>query len=141
MKKRFFESKRKELKGTPYDSITERDLHSGILKSARFHDKEDRVNYTVPHYYEPDFVLEKEGRTFLVEVKGRFRDATEAAKYVHIRKSLPETHELVFVWDQINKTFPFAQKRKDGTKRTHEEWADHQEFRHWNKQTFKIEDL
>lgn len=139
MKKRFFESKRKELKGTPYDSCTERDLHAGALSEARFHDKEDRVSYSVPHTYEPDFVLEKEDRTILVEVKGRFRDGVEAAKYVHIRKALPDNHELVFVWDRLNVVFPFAKKRKDGTKMTHEEWATKNEFRHWNKETFNTD--
>ncbi|MFW3388706.1 UNVERIFIED_CONTAM: hypothetical protein RF648_22250, partial [Kocuria sp. CPCC 205274] len=128
-------------KGTPYDSLLERDLHAGILSCARFHNKEDRVSYSVPHTYEPDFVLDKEGRTYLVEVKGRFRDNTEASKYVHIRSYLPETHELVFLWDRSNVTFPFAKKRKDGTKATHEEWATKHKFRHWNRDTFSLDVL
>lgn len=141
MRKRFFESKRKELRGTKYDSLLERDLHSGILSEARFHNKEDRVSYSIPHTYEPDFVVDKAGRSFLVEVKGRFRDGTEAAKYIHIRKVLPETSELVFLWDRSNVAFPFAKKRKDGTKATHESWADKHKFRHWNRETFSLDVL
>lgn len=141
MKKRYFESKRKELQGTPYDSCTERDLHNGLLKEARHHVKEDQIEYVIPHKYEPDFVLTKDGKKYIIEVKGRFRDSTESAKYKWIRDVLPEDSELVFIWDQPNKTYPFAKTRKDGTKLTHEEWADKNEFRHWNKETFHVDKL
>lgn len=140
-KKRYFPKKENVLKGTPYDSLFERELHNGVLSEARFHDKADYVSYSVPHTYEPDFVLEKEGITYYIETKGRFRDSTEARKYIFIRENLKPNQELVFVWNKANTPFPFAKKRKDGTKATHEEWADKNGFRHWPQTLFKVEVL
>lgn len=136
MKKRYFKKKEQSLKGTGYDSYFEKNIHENIIPHARFHDKTDKVSYTVPHTYEPDFVLEKDGKTYLIETKGRFRDSTEARKYVFIRDVLPPNTELVFVWEKANTVFPFAKKRKDGTKATHEEWANKNGFRNWIQSDF-----
>lgn len=140
-KKRHFPKREDVLKGTPYDSLFERDLHLRVLQEARFHDKTDHISYTVPHTYEPDFVLEKEGITYFIETKGRFRDSTEARKYLFVRKSLEANQELVFVWNKANTIFPFAKKRKDGTKATQEEWATKNGFRHWVQTEFRPEVL
>ncbi|QIN94819.1 endonuclease [Proteus phage 3H10_20] len=138
-KKRYFKKKENILKGTPYDSMLEKNLHETKLSNARFHCKEDKIYYEVPHTYEPDFVIEKDGITYFIETKGRFRDSTEARKYLFIRDFLPENSELVFIWEKNGTVFPFAKKRKDGTKATHQEWADKQGFRHWVQDQFNEE--
>lgn len=140
-KKRWFAKRKEILKGTGYDSILEKKLHETVLKEARFHDKADRVNYTVPHYYEPDFVYEKDGKKFLVESKGRFRDSAEARKYLFIKEVLPADTELVFVMEKANTKFPFARKRKDGTWMTHEEWLTKSDIRYWIQDDFSIDKL
>lgn len=129
------------LKGTPYDSLLEKNIHSTVLKEARFHDKSDSVSYSVPHTYEPDFVLDKDGKVFYIETKGRFRDSSEARKYLYIRDNLPDNAELVFVWEKSGTIFPFAKKRKNGTKATHQEWADKKGFRNWVQTEFSVEVL
>lgn len=141
MKKRYFERKPSSLKGTPYDSLLEKNLHETKLKHCRFHCKEDKISYTVPHTYEPDFVLEKDGKTYIIETKGRFRDSQEARKYTYIQEVLKENEELVFIFQDHTKPMPFAQKRKDGTKRSHAEWADKHGIRWWSQLSFKEEFL
>lgn len=139
MKKRYFKKREEILKGTPYDSLLEKKLHETSLSGCRFHLKEDKLEYSVIHTYEPDFVCEKGGKTYLIEVKGRFRDSSEASKYVWIRKVLPEDTELVFVWEKARTPFPFAKKRKDGTKQTHAEWANKNGFRNWDQSQFNLD--
>lgn len=139
VKKRYFKKRDNLIKGTPYDSLFEKEMHETVLKDASFHNKEDKISYTVPHTYEPDFVLRDENKTFYIETKGRFRDSNEARKYIFIRDNLPPDSELVFVWERSNVPFPFAKKRKDGTKATHEEWANKNKFRNWERTIFKKE--
>ena len=141
MRKRYFKKREEVLKGTPYDSLLEKRLHETILSDTRFHLKEDKLEYSVIHTYEPDFVhvCSETGKTYLIEVKGRFRDSTEASKYLWIRKVLPVTTELVFVWERASTPFPFSKRRKDGTRMTHKEWADRNEFRNWDQTLFNIE--
>ena len=139
MKKRYFKSRPKSLpKG--YDSKLEYRLHQGPLKDTQHHpSKEDLIPYTVNHTYEPDFVFEYNDTLYVCEAKGRFRDSTEAAKYKHIRNNLKDwncfndsecdTIELVILFENASTVFPFAKKRKDGTKNTHGEWATKNGFR------------
>ena len=141
MKRRFRPKKEDILKGTGYDSLLEKRLHESVLKEARFHAKEDKIDYIVSHTYEPDFVYERDGKKFLIETKGRFQDNSEARKYLFIREVLDTNTELVFVWQKIGTRFPFARKRKDGTYQTHEEWADKNGFRHWSSDVFNIDNL
>lgn len=139
-----------------YDSKLEYDLHNNELKGFTHH-PEERIHYVSKHSYEPDFVtevcLEKDckctasrrcGRTktILVEVKGRFRERKEASKYVSVRESLAKEHEeatntsgceekqkeLVFLFQDAGKPMPNAQRRKDGTKQSHGEWAEKNKF-------------
>lgn len=137
-KKRYFKKKEKELKGTGYDSFFEKNLHEAKLKPCRFHDPSDKLKYIVEHTYEPDFVYELNGRTYLIELKGRFRDSAEMSKYVWINKVLNENTELVFVWEKEGTALPFSKKRKDGTRRSNEEWAEKNGFRHWHQETFDL---
>lgn len=140
-KKRYFEKKPDSLKGTGYDSMLEKNLHEDKLAAARFHDRRDRISYTIPHTYEPDFVIEKGDKKFIIETKGRFRDSQEARKYLFVREVLKDNEELVFIFQDPTKPMPFAQKRKDGTKRSHGEWAEKNGFRYWSQISFKEEFL
>lgn len=140
-RKTYLKRREAELKGTGYDSFFEKHIHENVIPNARFHNKDDKVSYIVPHTYEPDFVMEKDGKTFYVETKGRFRDSTEARKYLFVREHLPDNSELVFVWEKSNTPFPFARKRKDGSKATHEEWATKNGFRNWVQTNFREEVL
>lgn len=138
-RKRYRPRKEDVLKGTGYDSMLEKNLHETKLSMCRFHDKGDKIEYTVSHTYEPDFVLEHEGKTYLIETKGRFQDNAEARKYLFIREVLDaEKQELCFIWQKKNTAFPFSRKRKDGTRATQEEWASKHGFRHWTQEEFDV---
>ena len=104
-----------------YDSNWEYELHNGILDNWSFHT--DKVPYTVEHNYHPDFIREVEGKKILLEAKGRFWDYAEFSKYIWISKTLPEDTELVFLFANPSAPMPQAKRRKDGTKRSHGEWA------------------
>lgn len=133
MVKRFFPPRPKGLpKG--YDSWPEYRLHQGLLKDELFHPP--KVAYTIDHRYEPDFLIEHQEGIYLLEFKGYFRDSKEAAKYVWIRKALPDSTELLFVFDNPNKPIHFRSKRSDGTKQTHGEWAAKQGFRFFDESEF-----
>ena len=110
-----------------YDSNWEYELHSGILDGWSFHT--DKVPYTVEHNYHPDFIREVEGKKILLEAKGRFWDYAEFSKYIWISKTLPEDTELVFLFANPSAPMPQAKRRKDGTKRSHGEWASANNFR------------
>lgn len=139
MRKRFFKSKPKSLpKG--YDSQLEYNLHQTVLKDATHHvDKVDRLPYTVEHVYEPDFLFRLNEKLWVIEVKGRFRDSTESAKYVWVRKMLEQWPyylksgcseiELILLFENAATPMPFSKRRKDGTKLSHGEWASKNGFR------------
>ena len=110
-----------------YDSNWEYELHSGILDNWSFHT--DKVPYTVSHNYHPDFLRVIEGEKILLEAKGRFWDYAEFSKYIWISKTLPEDTELVFLFANPSAPMPQAKRRKDGTKRSHGEWASANNFR------------
>ena len=110
-----------------YDSNWEYELHSGILDNWSFHT--DKVPYTVSHNYHPDFLRVIDGKKILLEAKGRFWDYAEFSKYIWISKTLPEDTELVFLFANPSAPMPQAKRRKDGTKRSHGEWASANDFR------------
>mgnify|MGYP003633523745 FL=1 len=110
-----------------YDSNWEYELHSGILDNWSFHT--DKVPYTVSHNYHPDFLRVIDGKKILLEAKGRFWDYAEFSKYIWISKTLPEDTELVFLFANPSAPMPQAKRRKDGTKRSHGEWASANNFR------------
>ena len=115
-------------KGVPkgYDSMWEHKLHQGVLKDWEHH--ADKVEYTVEHTYEPDFVRTLQNKLILLESKGRFWDYPEYSKYIWIKKKLPENTELVFLFANPSAPMPNSKIRKDGTKRTHGEWATAKKF-------------
>lgn len=138
-KKRVYrKAKPKPPKG--YDSVFEYDLHKGMLKDWTFHP--ERVSYHVPHTYEPDFKKTIGDTTILLECKGRFRERAEATKYIYVRESLNACEELVFIFYKADTPMPHAQRRKDGTKQTHGEWAEKNNFRYYCiKDGFDVEQL
>ena len=110
-----------------YDSNWEYELHNGILDNWSFHT--DKVPYTISHNYHPDFIREIAGKKILLEAKGRFWDYAEFSKYIWISKTLPDDTELVFLFANPSAPMPQAKRRKDGTKRSHGEWASANNFR------------
>lgn len=110
-----------------YDSNWEYELHQGILDGWLHH--VDKVEYVIEHKYEPDFVRVVDGKKILLEAKGRFWDFAEYSKYVWVAKVLPTDIELVFLFANPNAPMPAAKVRKDGTRRSHGEWASANNFR------------
>lgn len=80
-------------------------------------------------------------REILVEVKGYFQEASEAAKYIWVRKSLQPHQELIFVFERPQTEFHWLARRKDGTRQTMAEWADKHEFRWFTLESFAKEVL
>jgi len=122
---------------TGYDSNFEYGLHQGILKTWDFHT--ETVDYIIEHTYHPDFIKEIDGKVVLLEAKGRFWDNAEHSKYVWIDKALPDNYELAFLFAEPNAPMPQAKRRKDGTKRTHAEWADSKGFKWFSEFSFPEE--
>jgi len=120
-----------------YDSNWEYKLHTNQLKSWSHHG--DTVAYIVEHTYEPDFRKAFNNVEYLIEAKGRFWDFAEYSKYIHIREALPKGYELVFLFQKPFAPMPAAKKRKDGTKRTHAEWADTNNFKWYNEESLPHE--
>tara|TARA_R110002126_G_scaffold75222_2_gene187484 strand:+ start:2827 stop:3264 length:438 start_codon:yes stop_codon:yes gene_type:complete len=120
-----------------YDSMWEATLHKTILQQWQHH--WDTISYIIKHKYEPDFVKTIEGKTILLEAKGRFWDFAEYSKYIHVRKALPEDYELIFLFQKPFAPMPQAKKRKDGTKRTHAEWAETNNFKWYNEESLPKE--
>ena len=135
MPRRFPRKVRPREKNVPkgYDSKWEYTLHQTLLKSWNHHT--NKVSYVVEHKYEPDFVKDK----ILIEAKGRFWDHAEYSKYIWIRKSLPDTMELIFLFQKPYAPMPGAKKRKNGTKRTHAEWAESNNFKWYTEDTLPKE--
>jgi len=123
----------KKEKMNGYDSIWEYVLHDTLLKDWEHHS--NKVEYTVNHTYEPDFVRTLQDKLILLESKGRFWDYPEYSKYIWIKKHLSENVELVFLFANPSAPMPGSKIRKDGTKRTHGEWATANGFRWFTEQT------
>jgi hypothetical protein len=121
-----------------YDSNWEFELHSGLLKNWKHH-KAELVSYTITHTYEPDFVRRVKGKTILLEAKGRFWDYSEYNKYIWINKVLDSNTELVFLFANPAAPMPQAKRRKDGTKRSHGEWASANGFRWYSEDSLPNE--
>jgi hypothetical protein len=122
---------------TGYDSNFEYELHQDVLKNWGFHT--ETVDYIVEHTYHPDFIKEIDGKTIFLEAKGRFWDSAEYSKYVWIDKALPENYELVFLFANPSAPMPNATRRKDGTRRTHAEWAESKGFKWFSEVSFPEE--
>ena len=74
----------------------------------------------------------------MLEAKGRFWDYAEYSKYIWIREALREKvedYELIFLFQKPFAPMPGAKIRKNGTKRTHAEWAETNNFTWYSKDT------
>ena len=120
-----------------YDSNWEYKLHTNQLKEWSHHG--DKIDYTVEHTYEPDFRKTFCNVEYLIEAKGRFWDYAEFTKYIWIQKALPSTTELVFLFANASSPMPQAKRRKDGSKRSHAEWAETNKFRWFSEHTLPKE--
>jgi len=114
-----------------YDSKWEYELHQKELKNWEHHN--GILEYTIEHKYHPDFIKIINDKVIYLEAKGRFWDYPEYSKYIWIRKVLPEECELVFLFSDPYAPMPAAKKRKDGTKRSHAEWAEKNKFRWFDR--------
>lgn len=122
-----------------YDSKFEK-LIDETFPELEYHPN-DKISYTVPHRYEPDFKVLVGDKTYYCESKGRFRTSTEASKYKYIREVLSDKEELIFIFMKPNTPMPNAKKRKDGTKQTMEEFLTKNEIRFFYKDTFNTGEL
>ena len=122
-----------EGKPAGYDSKWEKVLHDTLLQEWDHHD--GKIPYVIDHNYHPDFTKKIGRKKIIIEAKGRFWDFGEFSKYIWIRKSLPSDMELVFLFANAEAPMPQAKKRKDGTKRSHGEWATANEFRWFTVET------
>ena len=131
MAKRFPRKVRPREKNVPkgYDSKWEYEIHKNVLKKWEHH--ADNIKYIIIKKYQPDFVKDN----IIIEAKGRFWDHAEYNKYVWIRKSLKKKQELVFLFSNPSAPMPFAKMRRDGTKRSHAEWAERNNFRWFSEYT------
>ena len=114
-----------------YDSNFEYELHTSILKDWDIHS--DTLEYIVEHTYHPDFIKKICNKTIYIEAKVRFWDSAEFSKYIWIQKALPKDVELVFLFANPSAPMPQAKRRKDGTKRSHAEWAKANGFRWFSR--------
>lgn len=118
------------------DSRWEHHLCTKVLKGLPYHTY--KVEYTTQHLYEVDFgPIQVAQKRILIEAKGYFRTTHEAAKYKWIRDSLKPNEELVFLFMYPNKPVIWARKRVDGTKLTHSEWAEKNDFRWYDETTIQ----
>jgi len=108
-------------------------------RPARISDPKEAVKYVIEHKYEPDFVRKIGRKKILLESKGRFWDFAEYNKYVWVKKNLPKNTELVFLFANPSAPMPGAKRRKDGTKRSHAEWANANGFRWFSEDTIPNE--
>ena len=123
--------RKEKIKG--YDSVWEYILHDTLLKDWDHH--AEKVNYVVEHTYQPDFTRALQDKQILLESKGRFWDHEEYSKYIWVKKHLPSNVELVFLFANASAPMPGSKMRKDGTKRTHGEWATANGFRWYTEDT------
>lgn len=128
------QQKKKKLKPPKgYDSWFEYDLHNQQLKGCKCHTA--KVAYVQERSYEPDFIRQDGSKTIYIEAKGRFRDRSEARKYVDVKLALPAGSELVFVFWNPKTAMPGSQRRADGSRLTHGEWAELQGLRYFTAET------
>ena len=61
------------------------------------------------------------------------------SKYIWVKKVLPPDTELVFIFADPHLAMPAAKKRKNGTRRSHAEWAKSRKFRWYTADTIPNE--
>lgn len=107
------------------DSKLELTLSQSALQGCNW--KPKSLEYYVHKEYHPD----AQYGDLLIEIKGYFRTSAEASKYVHIQAQNSE-YELVFIFANPDKPITWAKRRKDGTRMTHAQWADRNNFKYYS---------
>lgn len=121
-----------------FRSKFEKELAEGPLKGIPY--EADTVLYEIQKQcqYTPDWTIHKDNETIYIEAKGRFQLRNgEPYKYLHVREGLNCFETLIFLFQDPNKPMPNAKVRKDGTKITHAEWAEKNNFEWYDKDTIK----
>jgi hypothetical protein len=96
-----------------YKSGFERTIAANLaMRGVEFTYEELRLPYTLNGEYRPDFVIVKSG--IIVEAKG-FLDRDSKRKMVAVKRQHPDI-DLRFLFQQ-------ADKKMQGSKQTHGEWA------------------
>lgn len=124
--------KRKPKAYAPFRSALEKRISTKISPDYMYEPKDIVVEYTMYHKYNPDFVLPSIPGV-LIEVKGYFRESSEASKYVNIKKSNPNI-EIIFIFgNSFKKAHPNCRARKDGSILTLAEWCLKHGFLYYNE--------
>ena len=121
---------------TKYDSIFEKDLHSGVLKDWTYHPK--TFEFSIPKKYTPDYGLEVGDRTYYIESKGYLYTSESCRSFTEFRKTLSDLEELIFCFSNPTTILKWKTKRKNGTKMTVSQWADVNNFRWYTMETLFV---
>lgn len=95
------------------------------LRELEYEPKSHKVDYVTHHTYQPDWVDKRNDRIFYDE-KGVIASQQDAAKYRAVARD--NGVHFIFILQSRNVPCPFAKKRKDGTKMTHEQWIVKEKF-------------
>lgn len=102
-----------------YKSGFERQIAANLsMRGVEFTYEELRLPYTLFGEYRPDFVIKKSG--IIVEAKG-FLDRDSKRKMVAVHNQHPDL-DIRFLFQQ-------ADKKMQGSKKTHGEWATRNGFK------------
>lgn len=122
----------------PYRSALEKRIAGKLHPNYKYEDRGAKVNYVIPHVYNPDFV-HPDAPNVMIEVKGYFRDSKEAKKYTHIKKDNPDK-ELIFIfYNTMKKCHSNCRPRKDGSVLTIDEWLRKHQFLYYLERALPLE--
>lgn len=103
-----------------YKSGFERTIAANLaMRGVEFSYEELRLPYTLQGEYRPDFVIKSSG--IIVEAKG-FLDRDSKRKMIAVKQQHPEL-DIRFLFQQ-------ADKKMQGSKKTHGEWATRNGFKY-----------
>lgn len=109
--------------GHRVDSLLEaRIMTSGPLSKLDLHTQRHQVPYLKNCTYTSDGLMP--GTNICVEIKGILRDSEEARKYKEVCQQ--NNLAILFIFAKRGIECSFATPRKDGSRYTHEEWAERQ---------------
>jgi len=122
----------------PFRSAFEKRVSKKLDDTYVYEPKGITMHYTIAHRYNPDFV-HPSCPEILLEVKGYFRDASEARKYVSVKKDNPGI-ELIFIFNNPDKkAHPNCRPRNDGTVMTLHEWCMKEGFLYYHERELPAE--
>ena len=129
----------RKAKDNPYKSSLEMAVARDCLSEYLYEPKDSKVEYTVYHTYNPDFVHLHQPN-ILIEVKGYFiKGSSDCQKYLSIIRDNPDK-ELVFLFsDPSKRGYPGCRIRKDGTYLSLGEWAYKNRILHFTIENFPEE--